>query len=842
MDKLFKQLVDSTEPTMDSSLRGDLTSLYEHYQLNYENSLSFSHVEKYLYKIICENLVGDQLYTAQLSNLRDQLLLVHFIEGEELQPYLGILEIIIGAINWGSTVSATSQSIPKLAGLDCVEKWQTALQSARDLAVICPKLIEEYTLQNLERLYGTRLIVISDKAKILRREGYKIDCENGKVVIDESQARRIANQIEADIKSLGGIETLKRLFKKIEPCYQNEHGRYHLSPSHSSYFPRDYPVLFPVGYLLNLCVKYPHRSTLLAFESPDKSWCRILKNSIAFTHILDVRPYNLFVSGEHSRETLIPFLQNLAIYDNLFRPIQLRPSDVTKMIKGLFCDLTLTIDIKKMIKKLSKELSKELSCDLTLTIDIKNMIKELSKELSCDLTLTPLTIDIKKKLGWTPEQAATIAERIFKLTADNVNNLEPIIFQSEKLYDSDNSELKIENNIINKVLTLYSHTLNSVNLDFQIPQDISKVKLENYFQHKPLIRLSNNEYLFTNSSICSPAFYEAIILIIFEVKEKIISEVKEEINSEIYKKVGNKVDNQIHKRLEKKIEDKIDGEIREKLGKNTEDFIKKELEKRGIEVKSGHYDGSPDEIDILVEASDTLIFFEVKRKPLTRGARSGNDFALLIDLSKSLLASQFQINKHEIFIRNNGYISLKNDHSICQLNGRNIARVSVTLLDFGGFQDRTTIFDFLTNMLNAQLKLDGIENLSTKDAKDLKELQEKLLPEFQKQFNELVQLDPTKKGQPLALLTLGLKMYKRILFGDSRIAESLIEMAIILAYQPITQPFYDSWFLSLPQLLIILDNVNSSDDLKRELWKTRSSSAYFLDFYQEYYDAQKLFK
>ena len=87
-------------------------------------------------------------------------------------------------------------------------------------------------------------------------------------------------------------------------------------------------------------------------------------------------------------------------------------------------------------------------------------------------------------------------------------------------------------------------------------------------------------------------------------------------------------------------------------------------------------------------------------------------------------------------------------------------------------------------------------------AKDLKELQEKLLPEFQKQFNELVQLDSTKKGQP----------------------------------------FYDSWFLSLPQLLIILDNVNSSDDLKRELWKTRSSSAYFLDFYQEYYDVQKLFK
>jgi hypothetical protein len=272
MDKIFKQLIDSTRPTIDSSLQKDLTSLYEYYQLNYENSLSSSHVDEHLYKIIRENLVGDQLYTTQLSKLKDQLLLVHLIKKEELQPYLGILEIIIEAINDG-TVSTTNQSIRKLLSLDCGEKWQTALQAALDIAIIYPKLIEDYTPQYLERLYETRLIVISNAAKILRREGCKIDCENGKVVIEEAQARRIANQIEADIKSLGGIETLRRLFKKIEPCYQNEHGRYHLSPSHSSYFPRDYPVLFPVGYLLNLCVKHPHRSTLLAFESPDKSRC-----------------------------------------------------------------------------------------------------------------------------------------------------------------------------------------------------------------------------------------------------------------------------------------------------------------------------------------------------------------------------------------------------------------------------------------------------------------------------------------------------------------------------------------------------------------------------------------
>ena len=39
----------------------------------------------------------------------------------------------------------------------------------------------------------------------------------------------------------------------------------------------------------------------------------------------------------------------------------------------------------------------------------------------------------------------------------------------------------------------------------------------------------------------------------------------------------------------------------------------------------------------------------------------------------------------------------------------------------------------------------------------------------------------------LVLLTLGLKMYKRIPFDDSGIAETLVGMAISLAYQPIVR-------------------------------------------------------
>ncbi|MCC5651434.1 hypothetical protein LC609_16670 [Nostoc sp. XA013] len=85
------------------------------------------------------------------------------------------------------------------------------------------------------------------------------------------------------------------------------------------------------------------------------------------------------------------------------------------------------------------------------------------------------------------------------------------------------------------------------------------------------------------------------------------------------------------------------------------------------------------------------------------------------------------------------------------------------------------------------------------DVKKVKKLNDKL-DEFKLQFNELIQIDPIRAKNP----------------------------------------FYNCWFLSVPQLLILLDNVNSSDDLKRELWRTRSITTSSLDFYREYEYARKL--
>src|SRR5919199_1407484 len=603
MDILFKQLVDSTTPSLNSSSVEDLTSLYDHYGIKYENSLTLYEVQNHLYKTIQNNIVGNHLYRTQLFILKDQLLFTHFIKADKLQPYFGILETVIDAIR--EKDSNPEQSIHQLVRLEFEDRWRTALQAAWDLTVISPQSLE-YNLQDLEKCYR-RQFVVSNSAKFLQSEGCNVDIKDGRVVIEESQARRIANRIEADIRLLGGIEILRRLFDVIEPYHHEKQGRYHIGRTFNSLIQANFPSI-PVGYLLNLCVKHPRRQILVAVESPDNIWKRILRNSIALTSVLDVQPHNQFALWFHSTDTITRFLQELALYDNLFCPTQLRPSDVPKMLRGLFSGLAETI---------------------------------------------------QQNLGWTPEQAAIIAERIFKLAE---GKLHPVTFQSEQLYKLTPEVSKEE---IDKLLTVYSHEISSVNYGFQIPEDVSQISGETYFQHKPLIRLNRDEYLLISSSICSPAFYEA---------------------------------------LTTDIRAKTDSKINDKLGEKIEIFVKGEFSRRGIKFNFGKYGeiirkGSAlDEIDIVVEASDTLIFFEIKAKPLTRKSRCGSDFNLFLDLSDSLLASQIQINKHEIFMRKNGSISLDNA-SICELNGRDIGRVSITLLDFGSFQDRTVIFQFLENML-----------------------------------------------------------------------------------------------------------------------------------------------
>jgi hypothetical protein len=248
------------------------------------------------------------------------------------------------------------------------------------------------------------------------------------------------------------------------------------------------------------------------------------------------------------------------------------------------------------------------------------------------------------------------------------------------------------------------------------------------------------------------------------------------------------------------------------MGDYLERFVKAQLQTLKIKYSYGDYSvdsrkyqtsRQQGECDIIIESDDTIIFIEIKKKPLTNNAKGGCDAAIVADLAGSLLDSQIQLGWHEIIIRSEGYLELTpnnepNNKYRLELNGRSIERVTLTLLDFGGFQDRNFLYQFLQLMLSTS-SIDALDSANAKEVINRSKINKKL-PIFLQQHEHLKSLNPRQEQFP----------------------------------------FYDCWFLSLPQFLILIDDLSEKKSIKKLLDQTKYSSTASLNFYFEYATAKEL--
>jgi hypothetical protein len=227
------------------------------------------------------------------------------------------------------------------------------------------------------------------------------------------------------------------------------------------------------------------------------------------------------------------------------------------------------------------------------------------------------------------------------------------------------------------------------------------------------------------------------------------------------------------------------------IGPAIERFLRGEFDAHRIPTLTGCYsvDGRAGECDLIVETAQHILLFEMKKKPLTRRAQAGSDAHLLLDLANSLLAAQVQAGWHEVLLRRHGFLDLTHEGASLrlELRGRGIERIAVSLLDYGSFQDRVFSKQFLEGTLNAVF---GINEPTLKSG--FNELN-KSLEALREQIRELYRNQPA-----------------------------------------INQPFFHCWFLSVPQLLILLDGVEGAEAFRRELWRTRHIVTGSSNFYWDY--------
>ena len=705
-EQKFKDLVHTTDSSIsfnDNDI--ELEFLYNHYGIPYTTSLLRNQIINHLNEQIKIHLIPGGLKAIYLYKLRDQVIIRSILDDQPLQPYLSILNRIL------EVIKMEDQILP----LESEEEWRVAIRNVKDYNAICG---ENYGLdiKYFKRLFPRQFSVASS-AKALRNYGYKLEVKDGKICIEESEQEKIARAIECDIQLIGGLEIARCLFYQIQNLYDTEQERYHLVRRFNAFNNEKTQPEIPIGYLLNLCVKHLEKSPILS-PNPQKNWERMVKLATIFTSVFDVQPYNSFQLDFKTLDNLSEFLQEIAVYDSIFCLNQLRPSDVPRILRGLF----------------------------SLNVDDINKIKV--------------------QLGWIPEQAILVAEAILNI---DVDKLSPIIFTKEQVKDQ---LPDLDTTVIEKILEIYCHSHNQANSEYKIPTDFRDKKYT--FFLKPLLKLDRGEYVLMDRSWCSPAFYEALV------------DTLNNIN--------------------------IPHNIHNNMGDYLERFVKEQLQTLKIKYSYGDYSvdsrkyqtsRQQGECDIIIESDDTIIFIEIKKKPLTNNAKGGCDAAIFADLAGSLLDSQIQLGWHEIIIRSEGYLELTpnnepNNKYRLELNGRSIERVTLTLLDFGGFQDRNFLYQFLQLMLSTS-SIDALDSANAKEVINRSKINKKL-PIFLQQHEDLKSLNPRQEQFP----------------------------------------FYDCWFLSLPQFLILIDDLSEKKSIKKLLDQTKYISTASLNFYFEYATAKNL--
>ena len=108
------------------------------------------------------------------------------------------------------------------------------------------------------------------------------------------------------------------------------------------------------------------------------------------------------------------------------------------------------------------------------------------------------------------------------------------------------------------------------------------------------------------------------------------------------------------------------------------------------------------ECDLVLEDDDNILLVECKAKPLTRATMGGTSFAAVLDYAGSVLASQVQALQHERLLRDDGKIRFDNGQCL-RRKGREITRLSVTLLDHGSLQDRFLFMNLVEPLLRSKI-------------------------------------------------------------------------------------------------------------------------------------------
>ncbi len=227
------------------------------------------------------------------------------------------------------------------------------------------------------------------------------------------------------------------------------------------------------------------------------------------------------------------------------------------------------------------------------------------------------------------------------------------------------------------------------------------------------------------------------------------------------------------------------------VGTAAEGMLSAAFTKHGIipSVTSGKYlDGKEErECDLVLEFEEAVVLIEIKKKSVTNDTYSGYPLAGFMGLGESALSAQMQLGRHELHLRTYGKIEFL-DGQVLTWGGRKIERVAVSLYDWGGIQDQAVIRTFIAYLAGAKLEARAATHAMSKRLDETN----KTLQALEQQIRH--NADPES---------------------------------------PIWAQLGNLWFVSIPQLLYLLKEVNRPADFYKTLRMSHAMHIGTLDFYSQ---------
>jgi Holliday junction resolvase-like predicted endonuclease len=329
-------------------------------------------------------------------------------------------------------------------------------------------------------------------------------------------------------------------------------------------------------------------------------------------------------------------------------------------------------------------------------------------------------------VGWTLNDALKLTE--FALTKASVRDMYCIT-------DEDIIADGIDVARWHRMRPHFVHGLGMANRSYLAPRDANKSD----FCFKPFIEIHNKQLLLISSSICALAFFEAITRAArdagYPELDNQMGRALERVAANAFRAHG--ITPTVHGNKKYKMLDPSTGKKQE------------------------------GECDLVVGTLQRIVFVELKKQPHRHVSSTGNALANLIDLSASLFHAQHQLARHERILLHSNHLLFENGYRL-DYGRRGIERMAITLLDYGGLQDKYLLKQLFAALVGADIKADGID---TDTAKKLSKLNK----------------------------------YMKQLLSEAKALEKLGQSDKLL--------FLNCWFLSMPQLLLLLDGVTNADEL-----------------------------